>query len=365
MVRKNRQISASDALFLQGGGALGAYEWGAWEALEEKGLDFSLISGVSIGAVNAAIVASRGKEASTYLGRFWENAADPLADTPMLLSPKREEMAAAKSVLFGNPAMFVPIWMKEPFSMLQPNGSIAFYDSAPMRSLVEKNVDFKALKSSGRGLLVGAVDTESGNLTLFDSKDGGIDLKHVMASCALPPAFPPVAIGGRYYWDGGLVSNAPLRRILRRMPKGALRRLLFVELFPRHHRLPENMKEVFQVLKDFSYMNRNDIERERHAEAREIASLVNRILNEDPHLAKLCSTWPEFRKMAEEFEQNTRLFTISHIASAEDEASRDADFSPSSLKKRRNWGRKAALEAIQRWEKEPDWRPFTCQSGDH
>ncbi len=353
---KKSSIAVWDALMLEGGGALGAYEWGVWEALESRGLDFSLITGVSIGAVNAAIVSSRGKEASTYLGRFWDGVSDPLADVPFLSRPLQQQYAVLKSLMFGNPAMFMPVWWSAPGRLFHAHGSLGLYDPAPLRKLVEKMVDFRALKESSRKLVVSAVDLQTGKLTLFDSRSQPILIDHVMASGALPPAFPPVRIGDRWYWDGGLVTNSPIRHIIDSLSATDRKRILLVELFPREHPLPKNLEEVLNILKDLSYMNRVDLAHERHQQAEEIRDFLSKAAPIGDRLVRT----PEFSALAEHYAHAVQLFTVSHSAHAEDQGMRDADFSPRSLRKRREEGRHATLEAIARWEKEPGWAPFCC-----
>ena len=352
-----------DSLYLQGGGALGAYEWGVWETLESQGLDFSLVAGVSIGAVNSAIIASRGKEAGTYLGRFWESAADPLADSPYLLSPFREQASVAKSLFFGNPSMFVPHWFTGVPYLTPHAGLVSLYDPTPLRRLLGKMVDFKALREAQRALIVSAVDVQSGELVHFDSRTQPLTLDHLMASGALPPAFPPVQIGGRWYWDGGLVNNSPIRHILESLPPSEMKRLLMVELFPREHRLPKNLKDVYDVMKDLSYMNRANVVQERHEQAQEIRALLERIRREEASAHQRIQDWPEFEGIARKYAHSVQLYSISHTADAEDGGLRDADFSPMSLRKRREQGRKATLAAIERWKGLPKWSQFAARSG--
>lgn len=347
-----------DALMLQGGGALGAYEWGVWEALESRGMDYSLVTGVSIGAINAAIISSRGKEATTYLGRFWESAADPLADLPFMTDPFRQHYAVLKSMVAGNPSMFLPGWWKTAAHGFHGPGTLGLYDPAPLRKLIMKAVDFTALSRSPRKLIVSAVDVTNGRLTHFDSRKTTLSIDHVMASGALPPAFPPVLIDGRWYWDGGIVSNTPLRHIIESLRPGDPKRILLIELFPREHRLPRNIEEVFNILKDLSYMNRVELTNERHRQAEAMRVLLERARGNGGRLAPS----PEIDQLAEQYAHSVELFTISHSAHAEDQGMRDADFSPRSLRRRREEGRHAALEAMNRWEKEPSWVPFSCRS---
>jgi NTE family protein len=220
------------ALVLQGGGALGAYQAGVYEALGDSGIQPNWISGMSIGAINAAIIAGNTEDARIdQLKRFWDQVT---ADAPWSwLDPAgfglaRSEgarhllsrLSAAQALESGANGFFAarPIgpWM-------QPDGTIeatSFYDTGELKRTLERLVDFERINAGVTRLSVGAVNVRTGNFVYFDNTAHSIRPEHVMASAALPPSFPAVEIDGEYYWDGGVVSNTPLQLVVDDQPRG-------------------------------------------------------------------------------------------------------------------------------------------------
>ncbi len=348
-----------DVLVFQGGGALGAYEAGAYGALAEKGWTFDVLAGVSIGAANAAIVASRGKEATTFLGRFWDALSDPIAESLAPSEVARRQLAAWKSVYLGNPAMFQPRWMSGPWGLGGPMEWTSLYDPAPYRRLLEKMVDFPALHDGASRLIVTAVDVQSGELRGFDSHTERLGVEHLLASGALPPAFPAVKVGDRYYWDGGLVSNTPARKVLEVLPHSDHRRVVMVELFPRHHRLPRNLPEALSTLKDLTYMRKLDLDSEEAARDSEFHLVMDECLASLPkadreRLARL----PELSSTLLRHRHHVDLYLLTHSGEDGELESKDYDFSPTTLRMHRKEGRRSAEEALLRWEKRADFEPF-------
>ncbi|MEZ5862554.1 MAG: patatin-like phospholipase family protein [Geminicoccaceae bacterium] len=244
-------------LVLQGGGALGAYQAGAYEALVSGGHQPGWLAGISIGAVNAAIIAGNPPELRVAkLRAFWEGITAWLAAEPWL--PGRwarqlfSEAGAAAVLAAGVPGFFTP---RIPPPAFMPDGSIgaiSYYDTAPLVATLAELVDFDYLNDAGPRLSVGAVDIETGNFAYFDSDEMRIGPEHIMASGALPPGFPPVTIEGRHYWDGGLVSNTPLQYVLEN--DGATALCIFqIDLFSAEGELPENLSAVGQREKDIRY----------------------------------------------------------------------------------------------------------------
>jgi NTE family protein len=213
--------NALRVLVLQGGGALGAYQAGVYEALSEAGVRPQWVAGISIGAINAAIIA--GNPPETRLERltdFWELVSSRAA----LPQPARglgdgvhhlfSEANAAEIAAFGVPGFFHPRIPPAPFYPPGAPGALSFYDTAPLRRTLERLVDFDRINSGEMRLSVGAVNIRTGNFTYFDNTKRKIRPEHIMASGALPPGLPPVEIDGECYWDGGLVSNTPLQYVL-------------------------------------------------------------------------------------------------------------------------------------------------------
>ena len=275
-------------LVLQGGGALGAYQAGVFETLEEQGLTPSWVAGISIGAINAALIAGNPPEQRlARLREFWELVSTQLAGfgqlAPESSGPRdlRNETSAAWTVMFGVPGFFAPRVPAPPF---QPPGSLAaisYYDTAPLRATLERLIDFDLLNSSAVRLSVGAVNVKSGNFAYFDSRDQRIDARHIMASGALPPGFPPVEIDGEYYWDGGLVSNTPLQYVLDQ--PGRKSRLVFqVDLFSALGALPVNMGEVSEREKDIRFSSRTRLNTTNEMQLQAVAQAARRLLAKLP-----------------------------------------------------------------------------------
>jgi NTE family protein len=210
---------ARRVLVLQGGGALGSYQGGVYEGLAEADFRPDWIAGISIGAINAAIIAGNAPENRlARLREFWETASATVPFTlPLPDSTVRtvfNEAAAAWTAAVGVAGFFRP---RLPPAMFYPPGSpeaLSYYDTAPLRATLERLVDFDRINAKEVRLSLGAVNVRSGQLVYFDNKHQTIGPEHVMASGALPPGFPPIEIEGEHYWDGGVVSNTPLQYVM-------------------------------------------------------------------------------------------------------------------------------------------------------
>ncbi|MDO5505933.1 MAG: patatin-like phospholipase family protein [Pseudoxanthomonas suwonensis] len=261
------------ALVLQGGGALGGYQCGAYEAMHEAGVLPDWFSGISIGAINAAIMAGNAPaERLPQLRRFWETVAEPagplsawavavrgliaaIPDDESVLGWGRD-MSALGALTQGQRGFFRPR-MFSPF--LFADGSehaTSFYDTTPLRETLLSLVDFERINAdSGVRLTVGAASVTTGNFRYFDSAREPIHVDHVMASGALPPAFPAVEIDGDAWWDGGIVSNTPLEYVLECHPHGDT--LAFqVDLWPARGRRPQSMLDVHERVKEIRFSSR-------------------------------------------------------------------------------------------------------------
>ena len=215
---------AQRVLVLQGGGALGSYQAGAFEALCRAGFDPEWIAGISIGAINAAIIAgNEGEKRVDRLKEFWEMVSSPVPWNPVTNGDRARslfnETSAALIATFGVPGFFTP---RIPPAPLWPPGSPqsqSYYDTAPLKKTLERLVDFDRINDLKTRLSVGAVGVTSGNFRYFDNFEfrklgKKIGPEHIMASGALPPGFPSVEIEGEHYWDGGIASNTPLDHVL-------------------------------------------------------------------------------------------------------------------------------------------------------
>ena len=291
---------------LQGGGALGAYQAGVFEGLSVDYREPTWVAGISIGAVNAALIAGNPSARRVHrLREFWELLSSSLPSpcaafaAPFHASAQARgalnATSAAQAMLFGVPGFFSP---RLPPAPLQPTGTlqaISYYDTAPMRQTLEKLVDFDRINDGPMRLSVGAVNVRTGNFEYFDSARQRIDVRHIMASAALPPGFAPVEIDGEFYWDGGLVSNTPLQYVLDQ--PGKQRRVVFqVDLFAARGELPATLDEATEREKDIRFSSRtrlattNELDRQVMAQAaqRLIARLPPALRN-DPDARALAA----------------------------------------------------------------------------
>lgn len=255
------------ALLLQGGGALGAYQGGVYEALAEAEVEPTWAAGISIGAVNAAIIAGNAPtERVAKLRQFWESvSATPVFGGPFewqsifakgdFARQWLNQASAALATMAGTPGFFEP---RLPPPWLQPAGTIeatSFYDTKPLKATIERLVDFDRVNANALRLSIGAVNVRTGNFVYFDSKQMPITADHVLASGALPPGFPAVEIDGEHYWDGGIVSNTPLQWVIDNCDNIDV--LAFqVDLWSARGAFPRTLQEVMTRQKEIQYSSR-------------------------------------------------------------------------------------------------------------
>lgn len=243
-------------LVLQGGGALGSYQAGVYEALSTSEYFPDWIAGISIGAVNAAIIA--GNPPQQRVGRlreFWEGITAPSALWPVSngsITNHHRRASSLTAAMFGQPGFFTP---RLPASWLFGRKVTSYYDTSSLKSTLERLVDFDRINARETRFSVAAVNVRTGNFAYFDNAATEIRPEHVMASGALPPGFPAVEIDGEHYWDGGLVSNTPLQYVVEYVPRRS--RLIFqVDLFHARGSLPTDLEGVAERDKDIRYSSR-------------------------------------------------------------------------------------------------------------
>ncbi|MEA3122340.1 MAG: hypothetical protein QOH33_1918 [Paraburkholderia sp.] len=257
------------ALVLQGGGALGAYQAGVYEGLHEAGICPDWIAGISIGALNTAIIAGNPpQERVAKLRKFWESICQPAYGLP--LPPAIENaffnssdtvrtaftaMQAVSAVVEGQNGFFVPrVPPPLPFAVGTPK-TASWYDTSPLKATLERICDFERINSGEVRVSVAAVNVRTGNFAYFDNTRTTLRPEHFMASASLAPGFPATEIDGEYYWDGGLMSNTPLSEIIQATPRCDT--LAFqVDLWSARGPLPNNITDVQGRIKDIQYSSR-------------------------------------------------------------------------------------------------------------
>lgn len=245
---------------MQGGGALGAYQAGVYQALHEGGIEPDWVSGVSIGAINSAIIAgNRPDQRLEKLEAFWRRITDRKVwlHTPDgdIYRQARNSTSALFTMMLGQPGFFAPHKVNPWLTPAGGRSATSYYDNSPLRETLLELVDFDLINQGGCRFSVGAVNVLSGNFVFFDNATSEITPEHVMASGALPPAFPTVQIGTDYFWDGGIVSNTPLQHLLAQ--DDDVNSLVFqVDLFSAHGNLPRTLEDVAGRHKDIMYSSR-------------------------------------------------------------------------------------------------------------
>jgi NTE family protein len=266
-------------LVLQGGGALGSYQAGVYQALASAEYLPDWVAGISIGAINAAIIAGNAPENRLKcLHSFWEGitAHNGLWPSALVGSPAlwQQKASALTALLFGQPGFFTPRTLQY---WLSSDKFISYYDTSALKKTLERLVDFDRINNAkDMRLSVGAVNVRTGQFAYFDSAHIVIRPEHIMASGALPPGFPPVEIDGEYYWDGGLFSNTPLGYVLDYSPRRS--RLTFqVDVFQSQGRLPTNLDEVAERDKDIRYSSRTQISSNAFRDRHDVRHAINEL----------------------------------------------------------------------------------------
>jgi NTE family protein len=266
-------------LVLQGGGALGSYQAGVYEALAASEYLPDWVAGISVGAINAAIIAGNAPEHRVQsLRSFWEAITAPTIlwpPAPAGLPAEWQHRANALSALmFGQRGFFTP---RPPQDWFSSDKCVSYYETSVLKRTLERLVDFDRINDTkDMRLSVGAVNVRTGHFAYFDSEEITIRPEHIMASGALPPGFPPVEIDGEQYWDGGLLSNTPLQYMIDYYPRRS--RLVFqVDLFPAHGCVPTNLDEVHEREKDIRYSSRTIMSTNSLREKHDVRHAINEL----------------------------------------------------------------------------------------
>ncbi|MBA3516917.1 MAG: DUF3734 domain-containing protein [Rhizobiales bacterium] len=334
---------------MQGGGALGSYQAGVYEALASSAYLPDWVAGISIGAINAAIIAGNAPENRVArLRSFWEEITAPTAWWPSGLTGPlamwQQKASAQSALLFGQPGFFAPRSALDWFSL---DKATSYYDTKCLKSTLERLVDFDRINSPSDKEMrfsVGAVNVRTGRFVYFDSEEISIRPEHVMASGALPPGFPPVEIDGEHYWDGGLVSNTPLQYVLDYYPRRS--RLTFqVDVFQGFGQLPTNLEEVSERQNDIRYSSRTRVNTDAFQQKHDVRHAINELEKLLP--AEILET--EQGKRLHAFGCVTELDIVQLIYRpfAPQGAAKDYEFSRSTMNARWQQGLSDAAATLQ------------------
>jgi NTE family protein len=331
---------AQRVLVLQGGGALGSYQAGAYQALCHFDFEPEWIAGISIGAINAAIIAGNPREKRVgRLKEFWEMVSAPVPWNPIGSGERGRslfnETSAALIATFGVPGFFIPRFPPAP---LWPQGSPqsqSYYDTAPLRKTLERLVDFDRINDLKTRLSVGAVSVTSGNFRYFDNVEfkklgKKIGPEHIMASGALPPGFPSIEIEGEHFWDGGISSNTPLDYVLDAEVNNDL--LIFqVDLFSARGLLPVSLLEAAEREKDIRFSSRTRLNTDKNGQVhnarkalRDLMGKLPDYLRNDPSVEILCQAAKEntvtvvhLIYRSKNYESSSKDYDFSHVGMVE------------------------------------------------
>ncbi|AQH03505.1 patatin [Burkholderia sp. KK1] len=373
------EIDVQIVLVLQGGGALGAYQAGVFEAMHDLGIEPDWVIGTSIGAINGAIIAgNRREDRMTRLHDFWErvtwketHAASWLAAfTPAWLTglplghlmdpwtsrmPGYEPWLRSLSIMtHGIPSFFTP----RPYAWLGlqapvGTGQAAFYHTEPLRETLMSLIDFDYLNRKETRLTVGTVGVCSGQMRYFTNRDGPLDVQHVMASAAFPPGFPSVRIDGDAYWDGGVYSNTPLEAVLDDRPR--LSSVIFtVQLWPEHGGEPASITEAMSRQRDIQYSSRAESHLERQRQIHRLRHVIREL---GKHMSGDELETPVVKELLG-WGCGTTIQVIELDAPTldRDDLHKDIDFSADGIRRRWEAGYLDAQRMIDRapWRAEPD-----------
>lgn len=337
------------ALVLQGGGALGSYQAGVYGALHENGIMVDQLAGISIGAVNAALIAGNPPERRVArLREFWDTVTQALPSFPIWPNHYVREALHLWSAGFvatmGVPGFFsprlMPPWLATPGSC----DALSFYDSAPLKDTLNALVDWDLLNDGPVRVAVGAVDIETGNFHYFDSRNERLDARHIMASGALPPGLPPIEIDGRYWWDGGLVSNTPLQHVLDTQDAPTI--VFQVDLFPSQDVMPKTLMDAVAREKEIRFSSRTRQVSDALLKLRAERETIRKVLAKLP--ADLCAD-PDIQAlklMADE--HPVTVLQLIYRANAWEGGARDFEFSARTMLEHWHAGEKAVEAVIDR-----------------
>jgi NTE family protein len=341
------------ALVLQGGGALGAYQAGAFEALAAGGYCPEWFAGISIGAINAAIICGNPPEKRVLrLRSFWEQITSG-SPAPFALDgffgTIFAEASANFAATFGAPGFFRPRVPPPALAWPYPPTELSYYDTQPLRQTLSEIVDFDLINSKRTRLSVGAVNIQTGNFKYFDNTEEEIGPEHILASGALPPGFPPVEINGEFFWDGGLVSNTPLQYILDYCdPKDDLC-VFQVDLFGARGPTPATLLDAAQREKDIRYSSRTRLNTDLSKRAHDLRAALKRLSHKIPPELRDDPDWLALDDFGDV--PGVTIVQLIHRRAAYETPSKDYEFSRTTMQD--HW--KAGAADVTATLSHPEW----------
>jgi NTE family protein len=345
---KNLPLPDQVALVLQGGGALGSYQAGVYEALDSVGIEVDWVAGISIGAVNAAIIAGNPPERRVdQLRTFWQGLTQQLPSFPIWPDDKIREFLHEWSAGFvatsGVPSFFTPRPWPPMLAVPGSPEALSFYDSAPLAATLNALVDWDLLNEGPVRLSVGAVNVETGNFRFFDNRRERIDVRHIMASGALPPGLPPIEIDDQWWWDGGIVSNTPLQEVLDHQDCDLL--VFQVDLFAAADVLPRTILDVVAREKEIRFSSRTRLTSDQLLAMRRERELIRKVLAKLPPELADDKDVRELAAQAEEYAVN--IVHLIYRANAWEGGARDYEFSRRTMEEHWDSG-EAAIASTMR-----------------
>lgn len=342
------QLPGQVVLVLQGGGALGAYQAGVYQALHEAGIEPDWVIGTSIGAINGALIAGNPPmQRLERLQAFWDQVAPPAAGMePLSWFGMEAALNSLNTVTRGIPGFFEP----NPAAWLGAQSIVgvdaaSYYSTAPLRKTLASLVDFDYLNDGFTRLTVGAVNVRSGTMRYFDSRDERIETDHVMASGALPPAFPAIRIDGVPYWDGGIYSNTPIEAVLDDSPRR--NSLIFaVNVWQPEGSEPESIWQVIARQKDVQYASRAASHIARQKQIHHLRHVIRELYRNMPPSKQSASNV----KALASWGCGTLMHVVRLLAPRldNDDHMKDIDFTPAGVRARWQSGHADTMTMIQR-----------------
>ena len=334
-------------LVFQGGGALGAYQAGVYEALHEAGVEPDWIIGTSIGAINASLIAGNAPDQRLpRLREFWQRMAHKALWHRSSAWPLLSQTLSYWNTLGnGIPGFFEPNYraFSGPHVHLGPDDA-GYYSTAPLERTLQELVDFSRVNQCKPRLTVGAAHVRTSRMHYFDSREMPLGVRHVMASGALPPAFPGVRIDGELYWDGGILSNTPTEVIFEERPRR--NSLIFaVHMWNPVGPEPETIWEVLHRQKDIQYSSRVATHIARQLEAHRLRHVIRELV---AHVPEDMRRTERIRALAS-WGCPTQMHVVRLLAPrlGNEDHTKDVDFSPSGIRKRWEAGYASARKAIE------------------